>query len=158
MNNIKEWEHELSVKLGLLEKIIGRQIPKTKNKLFTRAIMNSQAFKEYIDIKPNELHYFTKYQYLETYGDAVIDLIVCKQIYDKGDSNIQMTLEKERIVNNNHLNELSKILFMEIAILRNYSAEDTISFANVLEQITAAIYVTFGYKFTSQFLKIKGLF
>jgi len=153
MSKPLEWNLEIETKLHKLEVWIQKTIPKNKKHIFVRALFNEAAFNQYCQIKPNEVCYLDKIKDLETYGDAVLDLIVCKMIFHSHEKSENMTDTKKKYVENSFLNRSGSSFLQEIAIIRNYSSEDQSSYANVLEQLIGAMFEVFGLRFTTRFLK-----
>lgn len=145
---------ELSIRKSLkaLEDLIGFDIPSEYKNIFMAVIISAATYEQH-KIKLNELYQLDKYLSLETYGDAVLDLIVCEILFESSLTQEKMTIERSNRVNNLRFHDIGKKYLFQILITSNYSEEDKITYAKALERLIGAMYYCFGRNKTEAFIK-----
>ncbi len=147
----------LASKIAKLEKIIGRTFTKKNYSIVIRVILTDASANQSNIYKLNEAYHLYKFNGLETYGDAVLDLFVCKKLFKENKNKEQITIGKSELVSNDRLNTIGKKLLEDIIIDMNPTPFDNISYAKALERLIGAIHEVCGSRFTQKFLKDKGI-
>ena len=141
---------QIHERLTALEDLLGFEIPKDDKNMFVAVIISAATYNEH---KLNELYHLYKYNALETYGDAILDLLVCEILFESSRTQKEMTIKRSNIVNNLRLHEIGQALLLQILITTNYDEKDKITYAKALERLIGAMYYCFGRSKTEAFIK-----
>ena len=135
-----------------LELRMEKKIPQKHKNLFIAVILSRATYKNHKN-KLNELYQLDKYLSLETYGDAILDLLVCEMIFKSAPTQGMMTIERSKLVNNARFQAVGKRILADILITSNYDEKDKKTYAKALERLIGAMYYCFGKRTTETFIK-----
>lgn len=152
-----DYDKELRLKLEKLALLMGRNISKRHFELFARVIITEDSSEYFKNHKLNEVNHLHELDALETYGDAVLDLIVCEKLFKEKTPKKEMTILRSDLVNNQRLQTIGEKLLFGLLIQTNHSNFDNISYAKALERLIGAIYETYGTRFARKFLLTHGI-
>lgn len=143
---------QINQSLQALELLMEKKIPQKHKNLFIAVILSAATYKNQ-KIKLNELYQLDKYLSLETYGDAILDLLVCEMIFKSAPTQGMMTIERSKLVNNTRFQAVGKRILADILITSNYDEKDQITYAKALERLVGAMYYCFGNRTIEAFIQ-----
>lgn len=147
----------LELSIEKLEILVGNKIKNKFKTLFVRVVLADNTVNQSNIIKLNDAYHLNNLEGLETYGDAILDLFVCKYLFGLNYSKNEITTKKSEMVCNKRLNLIGGALLGDIIIDINPTPNDEITYAKALERLVGAMYEAYGSRFTRKFLKEKNI-